>query len=104
MQELIEKIKNQKPKVTVFDNFGETQDRYTIVVHNKIGDIYGCNEEPFYGIGQNVGETTQYIYGRLTPAQFVKMARKEKHLGKVVKLETLPEEVLKFINQIQSYG
>lgn len=102
MQEIIEKIKSQKPKVTVFDNFGETLDRYTIVVHNKLGDIYASSCDPFdsQGIGTLVGETTNR---GVSPSFYVKMARQTKHLGKVVKLETLPEEVLKFINQIQSY-
>jgi hypothetical protein len=102
MQEIIEKIKSQKPKVTVFDNGGTTPDRYTLIVHNAYGDIYASSTNPFdsQGIGTLVGETTNR---GVSPSFYVKMARQTKHLGKVVKLETLPEEVLKFINQIQSY-
>ncbi len=108
MQDLIKKIKSQKPKVTVFDNGGQTQDRYTLIVHNANGDIYASSCDPFdsQGIGTLIGETTNKTsaFRGVSPSVYVKMASQTKHLGKVVKLETLPEEVLKFINQIQNYG
>ena len=75
----------------VYDNGGETLDRYTICLARRKttrgGSVYpflACNSEPFHGIGQH-GESPNKIDG--------------KHLGKRVEYATLPEEVKRFIKQ-----
>lgn len=76
----------------IWDNQGETLDRYTIAFKgyrnaNWLGLLYpylGCNSEPFHGIGYH-GESYDFMTG--------------KHLGKRVSFESLPVDVQRFIMQ-----
>ncbi len=42
-------MKKPKELLIVFDNGGETIDRYTIIL--KDGDVYGASENPFHPLG-----------------------------------------------------
>jgi hypothetical protein len=81
----------------VFDNGGETFDRYTIILHD--GSILGASERPFshMGFGQFCGDVKPSV------REYIKIAKKEQHLGHEIKdLAKLPEDVLKFANQYLS--
>lgn len=77
----------------IWDNQGETLDRYTIAFkgyyverHGMIYPYLASGENPFHpqGFGQH-GESRQFLTG--------------KYLGKRVAFETLPVDVQKFIMQ-----
>ena len=78
-------------QVRIYDNGGKTIDRYTLVVPsvNTPGmlDMYGFNEAPYHpqGFGQYAGEYRQM--GSYS------------HLGKLVSLESLPEQARKFVKE-----
>ena len=81
-------LPNGIPKyVRCYDNGGETMDRFTIVYTGRYKgrdgrcEYFGCNSEPFHGIGQH-GESETMID---KPSY--------KHLGKKIKFESLPEQV-----------
>ena len=98
-----------KVKYRIYDNGGKTYDRYTLRVLTKpqvfstdpetikhllwkygkfFNVMFGFSEEPFHpqGFGQYCGEyETQRSY---------------KHLGKLVKLESLPDQAQKYVRQI----
>lgn len=76
-----------------FDNGGKSADRYTIVpgrqhhrTHmdrwTRCWSAYGCNAEPFHP--QGIGMSCE-----------VNMSNGTRHLGKKVKLSTLPPDVVK---------
>ena len=70
-------------KVTVYDNGGETMDRYTV----SVGDnVFGMSENPTsaQGFNQWAGNVGKDI-------------RIGSHLGKTVKVTSLPKEVQKAI-------
>jgi hypothetical protein len=102
----------------VFDNEGETFDRYTIILYN--GEILGASEFPFsaQGFGQHCGNwidsyftTTfgaawrDYVHisaykKRQILDEQLSMARKEGNLGKeIIDISLIPADVLKFIHQ-----
>ena len=106
-------------KVYVFDNGGETLDRYTGVI-SKTGDIIGFNDNPFHpmGFGQFCGNVTDRMnitfgYGwrrghkektlklikNSELRTYIQCARDEKHLGKEVDFNSLPEEAKKYVLQ-----
>lgn len=73
----------------VYDNRGETLDRYTACFAREVDDrgysVYpyiGCNSEPFHGIGYR-GESQHKIDGS--------------HLGRRIQFDECPIEVRKFI-------
>lgn len=78
-------------KARVYDKPG-TIDRYTLVVksldvpHNN--EYFGFSEDPFYpqGFGQYCGNYP--------------MERSYKHLGKLIPIESLPEQAQKYVKQI----
>jgi len=76
-------------QVRVYDNGGKTIDRYTLVVPsvNTPGmlDMYGFNDNPYHpqGFGQYAGEYRQM--GSYS------------HLGKLVSLDSLPDEARRFV-------
>ncbi len=113
------KINNKN--VVVFDNGGETYDRFTII--NTLGDMWGASEFPFnhQGFGQHVGNlgfsyfVTTYGYGwtrGFEPNKVKKMLkygtkmsiealRSEGILGKeITDINQLPEQVLNYIKQV----
>jgi hypothetical protein len=75
--------------VRVYDNGGETFDRYTIVVENPEDpgerSWLGSSENPFHpqGFGQHLGDSVQ----------------EGTHLGEKIKFANLPEQVQKFVRQ-----
>jgi len=73
-------------KITVYDNGGETCDRYTVIT--DVGDVYGMSINPKTPNGFNL-----YIGDR---NEFPKDLS---HLGKIVDVETLPEEVKEAIKE-----
>ena len=76
-------------QVRIYDNGGKTIDRYTLVVPsvNTPGmlDMYGFNDDPYHpqGFGQYAGEYRQM--GSYS------------HLGKLVSLDSLPDEARRFV-------
>ena len=83
--------------IYVWDNGGETVDRYTIVVE-QLGfeqvAWYGCSAEPLHpqGIGQ-------FSHESLPPV----LKRETKHLGKLIPYHALPEMVQRYIRQLINY-
>ena len=100
-------MESLKRKVVVLDNGGETCDRYTIIFR-ETADIYGCSSNPFHpmGIGQYCANAAQVIKWNDTTERENRIAvniylKDCKSIGKRVKdLETLPEDVKKYIKQI----
>ena len=99
------KIKNRI--VYVFDNKGETLDRYTVVFHSN-GTLLGCNNAPFHpqGIGMFCGEvagSTRYNkgYNRRLIDKYITEARADKNwLGiEITDVSNLPTDVVAFISQ-----
>lgn len=104
----------------ILDNKGETYDRYTIILSD--GDCYGASDNPFHpmGFGQycgNIAENywrTAYGVGwrRGCDAKLIKKRVKfalnnyiaEKLVEGEVKihLKDLPEEVIKYVKQLES--
>lgn len=102
----------------VFDNGGETVDRFTIVLSN--GDILGSSCFPFHpqGFGQYCGNWIDshftQTYGaswnhRLNVSRYQRMkvlqnnlnaVREEKNLGiEITDINEIPKDVIKFIQQ-----
>ena len=106
-------MKTPKGKeVFVFDNEGESFDRFTIVVKED-AMIFGASEHPFspLGFGQFCGDVENTIYplqdnlvenlDNLTD-YYAELARKESSwLGKEITVfSELPEDVQKYVEQI----
>ena len=49
------------PKIEVYDNNGETWDRYTVVIDGDLENCYGMSEKPlsYQGFNQYVGRVSQ---------------------------------------------
>lgn len=82
-------IDGKRYSCRIYDNGGETSDRYTICLARQVDDrgkeyypYIGCNSQPFYGIGYH-GESQHKIDGA--------------HLGRRIAIEDCPVEVQKFI-------
>ena len=97
------------PRYRIYDNGGKTYDRYTLRILTTVQEytdnpdtakymkqrygerfnmMWGFNEDPFYplGFGQFAGEyETQRSY---------------KHLGKLIPIESLPDQAQKYVRQI----
>lgn len=109
--------------IIVFDNGGETFDRFTII-DRKSGDMIGSSENPFHpqGFGQYCGNPAHTFFAqtigagyisrlshedpkhyakiiRLKTAEIIKEFTRERHIGNVVEFATLPEDVQQFIKQ-----
>ena len=84
-------------KSAIFDNEGEYVDRYTFI--NENGDMFVCNSKPFHpqGIGMYCGNVTDCL--NITTEKFIKDAIKDKRLGKLVSLNSLPKDVKDFIKE-----
>lgn len=81
-----------KSNVRIYDNGGETYDRYTAVFmdqpfnHHSRGKTFmalGFNDDPFHPLG--FGQHCSAVPG--------------KHLGKRITLEQLPKKARKFVQQ-----
>ena len=72
-------------KVTIYDNGGKTMDRYTVILGNQ---VFGMSENPTsaQGFNQWAGQA----------GTDVKVGA---HLGKVVKITSVPKEVQKAIKE-----
>lgn len=85
-------------EVVIFDNEGETIDRYTIVMPN--GDLYGASNNPFApnGFGQFVGNiNTDFRLHKSVDVYILDAKLNPDWLGKQVAFITLPYPVKKFI-------
>lgn len=109
-----------KDKFVCFDNGGETLDRYTIL-ETKTGELWGCSDMPFHplGFGQYCGNVANnywniaYGYGwqrgcsskvlnkriRFAVEHFLADCA---HIGKIVPMGSLPNDVITFISQRQT--
>jgi hypothetical protein len=94
-------------KVSIFDNKGNTFDRYTIILPD--GDIFGASENPFHpqGFGQYCGNIMMRYNLGLNRKLFKNLFKSEiksliqnKAFGELVSIEDLPDNVKKYINQI----
>lgn len=109
---------NNMKDVTVFDNKGKTQDRYTIL-DRKTGDVWGCSGDPLHALGiglfsHNVADAYwQTAYGYNWRERInAKRAIREACVGYVVRMrgtsigkivnnkQRLPEKVKQYIKQI----
>jgi hypothetical protein len=100
--------------VIVFDNNGETFDRFTIL-DKKTGDIIGSSSNPFspQGFGQHCGNVADnywnVAYGyswrkRINVKKSIKFAVEHflayyANIGKIIPFNTLPIDVQKFAKQ-----
>jgi len=109
--------------IIVFDNGGETLDRFTII-EKKTGEMIAASERPFnpLGFGQSCGNVAWTYFTRTIGANYMRRIEKddpkhyakimrqktkeiieefieEKHLGKVIPFQELPPDVQKFITQ-----
>jgi hypothetical protein len=114
------KTKNNKP-FYLFDNDGNTIDQYTILTHD--GDVYGASCDPFHpqGVGSfshNLCDKWTHLYGadwrkRLDVKKITKQEIKAfrynartnkewigKELGTQREFKKLPENLIKYIEQI----
>lgn len=110
-------IEVNKKKVYVFDNGGETYDRYTILLSNS--DVYGCNESPFAPTGfaqfsfNNADNYMFHSYGaswrkhfdvkkleKQYFEQYLSDNKEDSTIGKLIDPRSLNKDVLQYINQI----
>ncbi len=89
-------------KVYIFDNQGETVDRYTIVTQD--GQLLGCSDAPFHplGVGGHCGDVvnTNEAHNETVDGYITKARKDSKWLGIEIKRKDLPFDVEKFINQM----
>jgi hypothetical protein len=110
-----------KKAIVIFDNGGQTADRYTGVI-TKTGDVVGFNEMPFhpaYGFGQycwNICDRMNITYGhgwrnrfsekkilKTELANYLNEAKNNPEwLGKEVELTSLSADAQQYVNQILS--
>jgi len=94
--QLINKYKQTKPRakhslIRVYDNGGKSYDRYTLVMPDmdtpRTNDYWGFSENPFHpqGFGQFAGEYP--------------LLKNYDSLGKLIPIESLPEQARKFVEQ-----
>jgi hypothetical protein len=89
----------------IFDNNGKTFDQFTII-RKRTGDMYGASKNPYHpqGFGQFCGNIkTDKGYNEFySVGQYLKACRTVKDWqGEEVKdFDTLPEDVIKYLNQL----
>jgi hypothetical protein len=94
---------NGSPKyVRVYDNGGETTDRYTVVFSghytkktNGSHLVLGMSEYPFHP--QGVGMHSEYKYSVDAPQGWAPAIGKKCHLGKRIRFEELPQDCQKAV-------
>ncbi len=111
-------------QLVIFDNGGETYDRYTIL-DLKSGDMYGASENPFHplGFGQYCGSPAHTFFCQTIGAGYIsRMAEKDPNhyrriikrktaeiaqefkeagnIGQVIDFAALPEQVQQYCKQI----
>lgn len=84
----------QELKFTIFDNDGNTCDRYTIIFDN--GDVYGFDENPFHPLGFG-----QFSHDGENYEKYIETAKKEGHLGEIIQFEDLTEKAQQYVNQLK---
>ena len=101
-------MKTPKGKeVFVFDNGGESFDRFTIVAVED-AMLFGASEHPFHpqGFGQFCGDVPDLSEGANKPYEnsehYAELAREEPEwLGQeITEFTSLPEDVQKYVEQI----
>lgn len=82
----------------IFDNEGQTFDRYTIITPE--GNVFGASKNPFHpqGFGQ-FSHNANTDYDRIGRKKLIKTLRNEKEMGKEISFEDCPKKVQKFIKQ-----
>ena len=80
-------------KYIVFDNKGETLDRYTVI--NKDGDILGLSETGV-GFSQWCGNVFRFFPGK-TMEQIVEGYVEDSDIGELIEFDTLPPELQQHI-------
>lgn len=94
-------------EVFIFDNEGETADRFTIIVKHD-GTVFGASCHPFHplGFGQFCGDVYGYGFhdsrGMKAATRYARKARRNPDwLGKeVTEFDKLPEDVKTYVEQI----
>jgi hypothetical protein len=103
--------------IIVFDNGGETFDRYTII-NKKDGEMIGSSDSPFHpqGFGQYCGNVadnywrTAYGYGWRNGCNKALLNKRIKYavnlflsdcgnIGKIIDFNSLPDDVKQFAKQ-----
>lgn len=106
----------KKNKYIILDNGGKTLDRYTII-ERETGEMIGASERPFFplGFGQYCGNVADnywfHAYGHTWRNGCNKTILKKRikyavdlflsdcdNVGKIVELDSLPDEVKEYIN------
>jgi hypothetical protein len=82
--------------IVVFDNEGETLDRYTII-NKESGDMLTSSHHPSHPQGVGMFSCNINKDMKTTVKQFIDTAREDNRLGKKVKFDTVPEMVQNFI-------
>jgi len=111
-------------QVIIFDNNGETFDRFTII-DKMTGDIYGASSDPFHpqGFGQSCGNVAWNYFTKTVGANYMRRIETEDkthynklikgktkeiikefisegNLGKVISFNTLPDKVKQYVKQV----
>ena len=73
-------------KTKIYDNGGKTIDCYTLITPD--GSVFGFNDAPYHpqGFGQFCGD-------------FGNTLSSYRHLGKLIKIEDLPEDAQRFVKE-----
>ncbi len=91
--------------IIVFDNGGETFDRFTII-DRKSGDMIGSSENPFHpqGFGQHCGNPAWDYFTKTVGANYMRRMDQEdpKHYAKIMKLKTA--EIIKEFTRERNIG
>jgi hypothetical protein len=106
----------KKPKYFVFDNEGETFDRYTII--DQQGDMLGLSDDPTHpqGFSQFAGNCVDnklfvtYGYGwrktcdvkKITKHELpliIEEFKRDGNIGKLIEFDKLPENIQKHANK-----
>lgn len=111
----LEEIPLSTSLVSVWDNGGETFDRYDIILR-KSGETFGASENPSTGFGQYAGNICQFIYSNMLADKYYKngayvrtwvlksyseyIYRLRKRGFRPVRFHKLPAEVQQYIEQI----
>lgn len=99
----MEKVNTMEKEITehslhIFDNGGETFDRYTIV--GPYGNVWGASKNPFHpqGFGQ-FSHNADTDYDKIGREQLIKNFREEGQVGKEISFDDCPDKVQEFILQ-----
>ena len=103
-------------KLIVFDNGGESYDRYTIL-DKASGDMVGASDNPYHpmGFGQFAGNVANNYWNTAYGAGWHRVSKRVlnkrikfavdhfladcSHIGKIIQFEELPEAVQRFAKE-----